>query len=110
MKLLFDQNLSRKLPALLADIFPESTQVFLVGLDRASDVEVWEFARERGLVIVSKDSDFQQRSFLFGHPPKFIWLQVGNCPTRDVERLIRSQSAAIHTFGADPVQALLILP
>jgi predicted nuclease of predicted toxin-antitoxin system len=110
VKLLFDQNLSRKLPAALADIFPDSIQVLVIGLAEADDVRIWEHARENGFVVVSKDSDFQQRSLLLGHPPKFIWLRVGNCTTRDVEKLLRAHSASIHTFEADAVRSHLILP
>ncbi|MGH9875040.1 MAG: DUF5615 family PIN-like protein [Pyrinomonadaceae bacterium] len=51
--------------------------------------------------MVSKDSDFQQRSLLHGAPPKFIWLRVGNCTTERIERLLRGYSAAIHTFDLD---------
>jgi predicted nuclease of predicted toxin-antitoxin system len=45
MKLLFDQNLSFRLCRQLADIFPESTQVRLVGLDRADDRTRRDFAK-----------------------------------------------------------------
>ncbi len=110
MKLLFDQNLSRKLPGLLADIFPNSAQVLLLGLAEAADETIWAYARKNEFTLVSKDSDFQQRSLLFGHPPKFIWLRMGNCGTYAVERLLRSQSAVIHTFGSDPIESHLILP
>ena len=37
MKLLFDQNLSPCLVDYLADIYPESTHVYHIGLDRAPD-------------------------------------------------------------------------
>ncbi len=53
MKLLFDQNLSRRLPARLSDLFPESTQALLVGLDRAEDRVLWEYASANDYVIVS---------------------------------------------------------
>ena len=66
MKLLFDQNLSPRLPRLLADIYAESAHVRAVGLRDASDVEIWEYAKVEGYAIVSKDSDFQQRSLLQG--------------------------------------------
>jgi predicted nuclease of predicted toxin-antitoxin system len=61
-------------------------------------------------VIVSKDSDFQQRSLLYGHPPKFIWLRVGNCPVKLIEELLRNQSIAIHNFEQDAIPAHLMLP
>ncbi len=56
MKLLFDQNLSFKLPHLLVDIFPESSQVRLVQLDRANDAMIWEYARANDYVLVTQDA------------------------------------------------------
>ena len=41
MSLLFDQNLSRRLPSLLAAEFPGSEQVLLAGLAAADDQSVW---------------------------------------------------------------------
>ena len=72
MKLLFDQNLSHRLPQRLADLFPESAHVRLQGLDRASDEEIWEYAKVHGYDIVSQDADFMERSRLFGAPPKVV--------------------------------------
>ena len=40
MKLLFDQNLSFKLCALLADLFPGSKSVRELGLDKSDDLVV----------------------------------------------------------------------
>ena len=75
MKLLFDQNLSPRLTRLLADIYVGSVHVREVGLRDADDLAIWEYAKLQGYAIVSKDSDFQQRSLLQGAPPKFIWLR-----------------------------------
>ena len=69
MSLLFDQNLSRRLPALLTAEFPGSEQVFLAGLATAGDRAVWAYAAARGLAVVSKDSDFAQMSAALGPPP-----------------------------------------
>jgi predicted nuclease of predicted toxin-antitoxin system len=80
MKLLFDQNLSPRLPGLLSDLYPDSAHVRELGLRDASDSLIWRRAQQSGFVIVSKDSDFQQRSLLYGHPPKFIWLRVATAP------------------------------
>jgi len=110
MKLLFDQNLSPRLPRVLADLYPDSVHVREVGLRDASDAEIWQYAQQHGLVIVSKDSDFQQRSLLYGHPPKFIWLRVGNCLVRSIEELLRKQAVAIHTFEQDESESHLMLP
>lgn len=85
MKLLFDQNLSHKLVRRLADLFPNSTHVREVGLKEAEDPVVWEYAKQQESVIVSKDADFHQRSFVLGFPPKVMWVRLGNCTTAEVE-------------------------
>jgi predicted nuclease of predicted toxin-antitoxin system len=110
MKLLFDQNLSPRLTRLLADIYPESIHVREIGLRDADDLVIWQYAKAQGFVIVSKDSDFQQRSLLHGAPPKFIWLRVGNCTVKAIESLLRRYSAAIHTFDLDDSKSHLMLP
>ncbi|MDQ3651440.1 MAG: DUF5615 family PIN-like protein [Acidobacteriota bacterium] len=110
MKLLFDQNLSPRLPKTLADIFPDSVHVREMGLREADDQVIWEYAKLNGFTIVSKDTDFQQRSLLYGSPPKFVWLRVGNCPVKTVEDVLRKHSIAIHTFGMDAAKAHLMLP
>ena len=72
MKLLYDENLAPSLVEDLADIFPESLHVREVGLKAAPDPAVCAYAATAGYMIVSKDADFRQRSFLYGHPPKVI--------------------------------------
>ena len=110
MRLLFDQNLSPQLPRRLGDIYPDSSHVREVGLRDADDTIIWEYAKLNGYAIVSKDSDFQQRSLLKGSPPKFIWLRVGNCTVKKTEELLRTYSAAIHTFDLDKAKSHLMLP
>ena len=110
MKLLFDQNLSPRLSQLLADIYAGSVHVREVGLHDANDGVIWEYAKANGYAIVSKDSDFQQRSLLNGAPPKFIWLRVGNCTVAHTESLLRTYSTAIHTFDLDQSKSHLMLP
>ncbi len=101
MKLLFDENLSPKLVQRLADLFPDSVHVRDVGLKTAADPLVWEYAKAGDLMIVSKDSDMRQRSFVFGYPPKVVWVRLGNCSTSDVEQLLRRNFAAVSTFYED---------
>jgi predicted nuclease of predicted toxin-antitoxin system len=110
MKLLFDQNLSPRLAHRLADIYADSIHVREIGLRDADDSVIWDYAKLNGLAIVSKDSDFQQRSLLYGSPPKFIWLRVGNCSVKTIEDLLRKHSIAIHTFGLDDTKSHLMLP
>ena len=70
MKLLFDQNLSFKLCARLADLFPESRHVRLVGFDKAADSAVWQYAASNGFVFVTLDADFAEMAALLGHRPR----------------------------------------
>lgn len=85
MKLLFDQNLSHRLIRAVADVYPDCEHVRNVGLKNAPDTEVWNYAKSNGFTIVSKDSDFHQRSLLLGYPPKVIWVKLGNCSAKAVE-------------------------
>jgi predicted nuclease of predicted toxin-antitoxin system len=109
MKLLFDQNLSHRLVAQLAAEFPGSAHVRDAGLATSPDPDVWAHAAANGFVIVSKDTDFQQRALLYGHPPKVIWVRLGNCSTAAVAALLRSRFADIEAFEADPTASFLAL-
>jgi predicted nuclease of predicted toxin-antitoxin system len=93
----------------LADLHPGSVHVRDIGLATADDATVWEYAKQNALTIVSKDGDFHQRSFLYGHPPKVIWIRRGNCSTTIVERMLRDYHADINAFLADPDAAFLAL-
>jgi len=78
MKLLLDENLSRSIVPFLQTKFPGTSQVALAGLESASDAEIWQYAKDNGFVIESRDSDFQERSLVAGHPPQVVWLKIPN--------------------------------
>lgn len=109
MKLLLDENLSARLAVRLADVFPGSRHVRDVGLASADDAAVWDYARAQGFSIVSKDSDFHQRSFVFGAPPKVIWLRLGNCPTQEILDLLRARVGDVEAFDRDPTATFLVV-
>jgi len=54
VKLLFDQNLSFKLPKKLEEVFPGSSQVKLLNMEQADDPEIWEYAQRNGFTLVSR--------------------------------------------------------
>ena len=66
-----------------------------MGLSSATDLEVWETARHRGLALITKDSDFNELQLLQGYPPYVIWIRRGNCATGEIEALLRQRSAEI---------------
>ncbi len=105
MKLLFDQNLSFKLCARLADLFPASSQVRPLGLAEADDRVIWAHAKKHGFVLVSQDADFADFAAVYGPPPKVIWLRCGNQPTGTIEKLLRDHAEAIHAFALNDAAA-----
>lgn len=109
MKLLLDENLSPKLVDALADLYPESAHVDRIGLGGASDTEVWEYAKQHGFTLVSKDSDFHERSVLIGYPPKVVWIRRGNCTNRQIELILRNKVSDIHSLVESPELAYLII-
>lgn len=109
MKLLFDQNLSPRLVELLSDSHPGSLHVQSAGLDRAPDEVVWEYAKQHGLIIVTKDTDFHERSVINGAPPKIVWIRRGNCSTTMIEQILRRHHNDIQQLAADTDVSYLVL-
>ena len=54
MKLLFDENLSPRLPRLVVDLFPDSSHVRDVAMKGADDPIVWDHAKDNDFMIVSR--------------------------------------------------------
>jgi len=53
--------------------------VFEIGLLAAGDPVIWEHARKKNAVIISKDEDFVDRWLLSEAPVALIWIRRGNC-------------------------------
>jgi predicted nuclease of predicted toxin-antitoxin system len=109
MKLLLDENLSRRLLPLLESDYPGSTQVALVGLGRSNDLDLWDYARANGCVIVTKDDDFSALSALRGHPPRVIKLTLGNSDNAVILAALLSHRESIEERFADDAVALVEL-
>jgi predicted nuclease of predicted toxin-antitoxin system len=98
LKLLLDENLSPRLIASISDLYPGSAHIEDCGLVNTVDDQVWDYARENGFAIVTKDSDFSELSVLRGSPPKVIWLRIGNCTTVRAGFLLRDTFHRIQAF------------
>jgi len=109
VKLLLDENLSPRFALALSDLYPDSQSVRECGLSGASDFDVWQYALTNGYAIVSKDSDFSQRSFLHGSPPKVIWLRIGNCTTMRIDFVLRNAAPRIEAFLSSNEESCLVL-
>jgi predicted nuclease of predicted toxin-antitoxin system len=109
VRLLFDENLAPHLAAAFQHYFPGSTHVHLAGLGSALDDEVWNYARDNGFTIVTKDADYHERSLIHGYPPKVIWVRLGNVTTAQIEQALREQAEAIRRLDEDKDLAVLIV-
>jgi len=109
VKLLLDENLSDRIIPSILDLYPDSSHAKTLGLLRTDDSIIWSFAEQHGFTIVSKDSDFHQRSLVFGAPPKFVFLRVGNCPTSRITGLLRAEFVIVSAFISDPSTSILVL-
>lgn len=109
MKLLLDENLSDRIINRIIDLYPDSEHVKTLALTNTDDAIIWEYAKVNGFIIISKDSDFHQRSLLYGHPPKFIYLRIGNCSTPKIIEILRNSFDTIIQFDNNRVESILVL-
>ncbi|MBO3459326.1 DUF5615 family PIN-like protein [Aetokthonos hydrillicola Thurmond2011] len=109
MKLLLDENLSDRIINRIVDLYPNSEHVKTLALTNSDDSIIWEYAKTNNFVIVSKDSDFHQRSLLYGHPPKFIYLRIGNSPTLKIVQILRDNFDTIIQFEGRERESILVL-
>ncbi len=47
--------------------------------DTWTNNQIWDYAKEKGLTIITKESDFQNRMLISEPPPKVIHIKIGNC-------------------------------
>lgn len=109
MKLLLDENLSDRIVHRIINLYPDSEHVKTLGLTNTDDIVIWEYAKVNNFVIVSKDSDFYQRSLLYGYPPKFIYLRIGNSPTSKIVQILRDGFEVITQFESSETESILVL-
>lgn len=109
MKLLLDENLSDRIIHRIVDLYPNSEHIKTLGLTNTDNAVIWEYAKANDFVIVSKDCDFHQRSLLYGHPPKFIYLLIGNSPTSKIIQILRDNFDTLIQFEGSATESILVL-
>jgi predicted nuclease of predicted toxin-antitoxin system len=100
---------SFRLTAALADIYPDSIHVREAGLLGADDSRIWGHAAKHGFLLVSKDTDFYERSLMFGAPPKVVWLRIGNCTVNETIALLRDRYIVVRHFHEETSATFLPL-
>ena len=101
MKLLFDANISFRIVKHLLTLYPDAKQVRELGLEKSSDKQIWNFAKENHYSIVTFDADFYDLVTLYGHPPKIIWLRHGNTSTQNLVKSFEQHFEVIKSFLTD---------
>ena len=101
MKLLFDENISFRVVKKLNSLFPESKHISDLHLDRATDRQIWNYAKVENYTIVTFDADYYDLVTLYGHPPKVIWLRIGNTSTLNLVKSIEGNFENIKSFLTD---------
>ena len=109
MKILYESNLSHKLVKSLQDIFPDSTHPKFFSSQKASDIEIWNYAQKFSYMIVTKNEDYHNLVTLKGHPPKVIWIRIGNCSNKIIEMILKKNLLTIHTFYENSEMSELLL-
>lgn len=111
MKLLLDENLSRRLVPFLQHDYPGSNQVVLLGMESASDTAVWQRAKDDGFVIVTRDADFQELSMVWSQPPKVIRLKIPNqSRAATLKILIENKDAIVESLESMGLASVEIVP
>jgi predicted nuclease of predicted toxin-antitoxin system len=66
----------------------------------ASDDAIWRHALEYGFAIVTKDSDFHERTQVSCSHPKIVWIRRPNCSTSEVEAILVRHREDIERLGS----------
>ncbi|MBK5193857.1 MAG: DUF5615 family PIN-like protein [Flavobacteriaceae bacterium] len=102
MKLLFDQNISFRLLRKIEVQYPEAKHVKELGLVNSTDMQIWEYARVNHFTLITFDADFFDIANLKGHPPKIIWLRMGNITSINLEKVFIKKRVLIADFISNP--------
>jgi predicted nuclease of predicted toxin-antitoxin system len=101
VKIIFDQNISFRVSNQLKDLYPGCAQIRELGLENKTDRDIWDFSKREGFTIATFDADFYDLVTLFGHPPKVIWLRMGNTKSENLIAVLREHYEIIKLFITD---------
>lgn len=109
MKLLLDENLSRRIVPALQQRWPGSSQVALLDLERATDAQICAFAAEHDFVVCSKDDDFHRLVAARGYRPKLLHVALGNASNDRILSALLAAADDIDAALADAVTGMVVL-
>ena len=110
ISLLLDANLSWRSVNVLKNHYADCIHVDNTGLlTPAKDMEIWEYAKNRNMLIVTNDEDFLHLSTIKGFPPKVLLFRTGNQSRKFVEESLINLKKTIESFFVSTDQGVLEL-
>ena len=107
MKLLFDENISYRIVKKILEIYPLSEHVTNVTPALRDDIAIFDYARKKGLIIVTFDEDFREIQSLAGSPPKIVWMRMGNTSTLNIlSKIVSSEREIIELHENEEIGIL----
>lgn len=89
MNIWIDAQLSPSMAEWIRDRFGvEAHAVRELALRDATDQQIFAAARERGAIVMTKDSDFIGLVNQLGAPPQVIWLTCGNTSNARLRQIL----------------------
>jgi predicted nuclease of predicted toxin-antitoxin system len=82
MRFLVDTNLPPSLSAWLATEGHDALHTRDIGLELAKDRVIWQYAKDNGYCIVTKDEDFVLLQANDPTGAKVVWVRIGNAIKR----------------------------
>jgi predicted nuclease of predicted toxin-antitoxin system len=79
---LVDAQLPPSLAAALRDTGCEAAHVADLGLQTATDQQIWDAATSRSAVLITKDRDFALLRATRSEGPAILWVRMGNTNNR----------------------------
>ena len=102
MKLLFDQNISYRIISKLSTTYSDVFAIKELHLENSKDIEIWNYSKTNDFTLVTFDSDFFDLATLYGHPPKIVWLRLGNISTGELTMYLENKYSIIKEFIESP--------
>lgn len=91
MILILDAHLPPSLASWVTDLFEISCfSASYLGLRDATDKEIFDNARLRNAILLTKDNDFVELLSRLGSPPKVIWLTCGNTSKQRLKEILEA--------------------
>jgi predicted nuclease of predicted toxin-antitoxin system len=112
MKFLLDANVSWRLTLVLKEHFGECTHVDNIAelIFPAKDSKIWQYAKDNGFTIITRDNDFNDLVAVKGFPPKIVWLRTGNHSWKvTADLLVRSKQLIKEFLQSDEYGVLEIV-